>query len=314
MAEQQETVSMDDKELFASAVADEAPEKTEAPAQTQEERARDEKGRFVAAEKEAQPEAKAEPEKVEQPAQQEQPTQAATEQPKTEQQEEGNVPSWRLRELREARDAEQRRADQEAQQRYQVQAELKAMQDELRKLQQPKQEPVDFFADPDKALQQHLTPIEQRFEQLARDMTLRMSRTAAIAQHGADRVAEMEKAVAEAMQKNHPDMPMLVSQMRSSDDPVAAAMNWYQRDKLLKETGGDLSAYKNKLLDEALKDPAFVAKAIESARTKAGQGGTAPIVQLPPSLNKTPASGPSHVPDDGDMSDRGIFRHAMSSR
>lgn len=302
---------MDDRDLFQGAVAEEAPVKEE---QSTAERERDEKGRFVA-KAETPPEATAEPEKVEQPAQpKEAKIETPPEQPKTEHQDDGgNVPSWRLRELREARDAEAARANQEAQQRYALQAQLQQMQDELRKLQQPKQEPVDFYADPEKALQQHLTPMQQQMQTFMADMTLQMSRTAAIAQHGVDKVAEMEKAVAEAMQHNHPDMQTLAMQMRASKDPAGVAMNWYQRSKLVEETGGDIAAYKAKVLEEAMKDPQFQAKVVELIKGQPVNGAKpAPVVQLPPSLNRAPSAGQSNSADDGDMSDRALFRNAMA--
>lgn len=305
MADQEEVAlpQMDDSELFKAAVSDEAPAE-------QASRDRDEKGRFVA-KLETPPEAKAEPEKVTQPAQQEVP-QAEAQPQAAEAKDEAQVPSWRLREVREAREAAERRAEQEAQQRYQLQTELQTMREELRKLQAPKQEPVDFFADPDKALQQHLSPFEQRLETFMRDMTLRTSRTAAIAQHGADKVAEMETAVAKAMQSNHPDMQTLAQQMRSSDDPAGVAMTWYQRHQLVEQTGGDINAFKAKVLEDAMKDPAFQAKVVELIKGTSGQPGKpAPVVNLPPSLNRVPSAGQSNSPDDNDSSDRGLFKYAM---
>jgi hypothetical protein len=50
-----------------------------------------------------------------------------------------------------------------------------------------------------------LTPFEQRFAKLEQDVRLQVS-SAAIAVHGAPIVAEMEKSIEKAMQKNHPDM------------------------------------------------------------------------------------------------------------
>lgn len=303
MNEQTETIELDDTETFREAMAEE-------PKQTEGERPRDDKGRFVAAEKTAEPEAKAEV--VQQPAQQEQPKEAAQAPVETpaEPKEEANVPSWRLREVREAREAAERRAEEVTRERYQLQAELQQMRQQLQTLQAPKQEPVDFFADPDKAINQHLTPIEQKLERFMQDMTVRASRTAAIAQHGADAVAEMEKAIQDAMAKNHPDMMALAAQMRSSDDPAGIAMAWHKRTKLMETTGGDLEAYKNKLKDELLKDPKFIESAIAAAKTQAGAQSSRTIFNLPPSLNKAPGAGNSES-DDNDMSDKGIFKHAM---
>ncbi len=303
MAETTETADLQevsDSDLFKSAT--EAP-KEETPAQAAE-RERDDKGRFVKAKSEEAP--------VEEKPAAEPAAPAQTEAPPEAKDEGGQVPSWRLREVREAREAAEARATQEAQRSYQMAAELQAMRDQLQKLQQPKAEPVDFFADPDKALQQHLTPIEQRFAKLEQDMRLATSRTAAIAEHGAKSVAEMEQAIADAMSKNHPDMQGLAMQMRSSDDPAGVAMQWYRRTKLWDVTGGDPDAYKQKVLDEALKDPKYLEKALEHARNVAGATGSRPLVNLPPSLSKAAGSGATMSSDDGDMSDRALFKHAMT--
>jgi hypothetical protein len=303
MSEQTETIQVDDKELFQGAMAPE-------PTQEQKtERERDEKGRFVAAEKEAQPEAK-------QPEPQEQPKEAVQAQPEQaqEQKDEANVPSWRLREVREAREAAERRAEDSFRENANLQAQLRQMQEQLSKLNAPKQEPVDFFADPDKAISQHLSPIEQRLERAMQDMTLRVSRTAAIAQHGVDAVAEMEKSIADAMAKNNPEMAQLAAQMRASDDPAGIAMAWHKRTKLMEATGGDLDGYKSRLAEDLLKDPKFLEKALETARAQAGAQQSRTVINLPPSLNRTPGSGNSQSSDDGDMSDQALFKHAMGRK
>lgn len=297
-----ETVELgvSDKEMFQNAMAEE-PKQEEQP-----ERARDDKGRFVAAAREeAPPEAK--PPETPQAQTQEA---APTEQPEAQKDEAANVPSWRLREVREAREAAERKAQEAEQRAWQVEQQFRQLSEQLQKLQQPKQEPVDFFADPDRAINQHLTPIEQKLERFMQDMTLRQSRTAAIAQHGADKVAEMESAIDGLIAKRHPDMASLAAQMRASDDPAGVAMNWYQRHKLVEQTGGDIESFKAKLLEDAMKDPKFQAKVIELARgAPAAQTGT--VVQLPPSLSRVPTAGASHSADDNDASDAALFKHAM---
>ena len=91
-------------------------------------------------------------------------------------------------------------------------------------------------------------------------------------------------------------------------------MQWYQRDKLLKETGGDLTSYRTRIIEEALKDPATLAKAVELARGQASQvpPGSRPNVQLPPSINKATGSGVSNAVADDDASDAATFRYAMA--
>jgi hypothetical protein len=135
----------------------------------------------------------------------------------------------------------------------------------------------------------------------------------AISLHGAKAVSEMEQAVEKAMSEGHPEMSSLAAQMRASSDPVSVAMKWHQGRRLWETTGGDPDAYKQRILDEAMKNPEFQAKVIEAARGQApAQTGSRPNIQLPPSLNKAAGSGTSTAAaDDNDTSDRALFAHAM---
>lgn len=298
---------LNDKELFDNAIADQ-PVETEvvadAPAaepeavqtETAASIARDDKGRFAPKEQAAPAET----------------VQAATDTTSAQQDTAAHVPSWRLREVNEAREAAERRAQETEARARAYERELEEMRRQFM-AQQPKAEPVDFFADPDAALKNRLDPFEQRVQAIERNANLRASRAENIAIHGRDTVTEMEKAVEQAMRSGHPELPALRMQMLQSEDPVGVAMQWYQRDKLLKETGGDLSSYKNKMLDEALKDPAFLAKAIEAAKQQAsGQvPGSKPnnVVQIPPSISRATAAASPHE-ENGDLSDRSLYSYA----
>jgi len=290
------TVSMDDKELFQSAME---PEQETAP-EPEQEQPRDEGGRFA-------PKAK-EPEQVEPQAQPD-----ATATPEPEAKDEGNVPSWRLRELREARDAAEQKAQREAQERYALQQQFAAMQRELASLKAPKPEPVDFFQDPDAAMNQRLAPVQSEMERFKTDLRMEFSRELAVLKHGEAVVTEVEDAVAKAMQANHPDMPSLSAQVRQSSNPVETVIKWYQRNKLMETTGGDLNKYREQVLEEALKDPKYQARLLEATRSQVQANPS--TIKLPPSLNKATGAGISNAePDDGDMSDGALFRSAMGSR
>lgn len=299
------TVPIDDTGMLADIMSDEPASDVKAAESEQPERAeqpRDEHGRFAPKEAEATPA--------------EQPVEAkAAEQPEQPKDEDGKVPSWRLRELREAREAAERRAEETGRREYALQQQLQAMQRQLAQLQQPKQEPVDFFQNPDGALDQRIQPLRGEIDQFKNELRLEMSRELAVVKHGEQAVTEMERAIEQAMREGHPDMQTLAYRMRQSSNPAGVAMQWYQQSRLVKETGGDLSAYRQRVLDEALKDPAFQAKVMEAARGQAPvvQNGR-PNIQLPPSLSRIPGSPPEHSADDGDMSDAGLFKHAMNSR
>lgn len=295
------TVPMEDAGMLSSIMAEgnepEVTREVEAEQPKTEDRDRDEKGRFVPKE--------AEPVKAETPKQEQ-----ATEQPKED--EAANVPSWRLREVREAREAAERRADEATRQSYATQQQMAEMRRQLEALQKPKAEPVDFFQNPDEALNQRIAPVQSEIADFKREIRLEMSRELAVIKHGQETVAEVETALEKAMRANHPDMPILSAQMRESPNPVAVAIQWHQRNKLMEITGGNPETYKQKVLEEAMKDPAFQAKVLEATRT---QASTRPsTVQIPPSLNRASGSANSSADADAsDMSDGSLFRHAMSS-
>jgi len=294
------TVPIDDQGMLSDIMAEpvtEQPQEQQAEPEKAEQ-PRDEHGRFVA--------------KTEEPAKPE-PVEAKPPEPEQPRDDDGKVPSWRLRELREAREAAERRAEEASRQAYAQQQQLAALQRQLAELQRPKPEPVDFFQNPDGAIEQRLSPIEARFAQLESTMRLNTSRALAVATHGAKAVSEMESAVEKASREGHPEMQLLAAQMRASDDPVGVAMQWHKRSRMMEVTGGDPEAYRQRVLDEAMKDPAFQAKVLEAARGQV-QPNTRPNIQLPPSLSKVPASAPERQADDSDMSDAGLFRHAMNSR
>jgi hypothetical protein len=315
MAEQETTVPIEDTGMLSSIMA-ETPDTTPEPASPEPEpepqvredesgRLRGADGKFVAKPTDTPAAA------TQQPAEQ---------QPPTNDDIAAQVPSWRLREVREAREAAERRAEEASRQAYAFQQQMAEMQRQLAELRQPKQQPVDFFENPDAALQQRLSPIEERFNQLQSRLMLNSSRAMAVAMHGADAVKEMETAVDKASREGHPEMTLLAAQMRASDDPVQVAMQWHQRTKLQSEVGNDLNAYKAKLKEQLLSDQEFlaaaVAKATGQAQQAAAQPGTRPNISLPPSLNKATGAGltNSDPNEPADLSDRSLFRHAMGNR
>lgn len=280
---------LNDKELFESAINDAPIAEAEPEGQP-----RDENGRFAS---------KAEPE-AEQPA---------VEQPVVEQQtkpEEAHVPSWRLREVNEAREAAERRAQEAYDRAVQFERQLFELQKRLQDQQQKPQEQANWFENPDAAIAQHLSPVEQRIAAAEQRAVLRASRAEQIAIHGRQAVDEMEKAIGDAMRSGHPDIPMLRLQMQNSDDPVGVGMQWFQREKLTRETGGNIEAYREKLAADLLKDPTFLAKAVEAVKAQAGQP-TRPntVVQLPPSINRATSAASPHD-DVGDLSSESLYAFA----
>jgi hypothetical protein len=301
MAETQ-VVPMEEAGMLSSIMADEKPEVTEAvqpepqPEQT-DDRRDPTTGRFVA----KQPE----PERAAEPA-------TATPEATPEQKDDAHVPSWRLREVREAREAAEKRAEDASRQSYAYQQQIAEMQRRLEAMEKPKAEPVDFFQDPDGAMNQRLAPVQSEIQQFKNELRLEFSRELAVIKHGEAVVSEVEASVAKAMQAGNPEMQALSVRMRNSSNPVAVAIQWHQQNKLLETTGGNLDTYREKVLEEAMKDPKFQARVLEATRTQAA--GRPSSIQIPPSLNKATGSGVSSDDVDAtDMSDRSLFKNAMGS-
>ena len=298
MAEQETTVPIEDKGMLSDIMA-ETPERTEPEVTETEDRPRDEAGRFVS----KAPDAEAAP------IQQQAPETA----PQPDDDKAAQVPSWRLREVNEQRTAAERRAEETERRAYAYQQQLQDVQRQLAELNKPKATPVDFFENPEGALQQRVEPIQQGFERQLGELKLDMSRELAVIKYTEQAVSEMETAVAQAMQRGDPEMANLAAQMRAAKFPALKAMEWHQQAKLRSEVGTDLNAYKTKLQEELLGNPEFLAKAVAKATGQAQQAavGSRPNIQLPPSLNKASGSGHSDPAEEADMTDRGLFRHAM---
>lgn len=285
-----QTVPMDDKELLSAAISDEpvaeTPQETPveiAPETT--EQLRDASGRFA---------------KADEP-------QAVVETPSAPQSIEAQVPSWRLREERErAEAAENRSRDFES--RY---SNLERQLAELQRQNQPKPEPVDFYQNPDGAMDQRFAPFENRLQEISQSQTLESSELRALIYHGKDAVEEARKAVQEGLRSRDPDVLALDTLASRSRDPWSVVIKWHQQSKLQKEIGGDLNGYNERYREQLLNDPKFLATAMEKARAHAtGNPGTKPLVQLPPSINRTPAAASSHG-ERGDMSDQSLYANSI---
>lgn len=93
-------------------------------------------------------------------------------------------------------------------------------------------------------------------------------------------------------------------------------MKWHQREQTLQQIGnGGLDGYRSRMLDEALKDPAFRQKAMEAWRDEAQANTPLRSQTTPPipSLNRTTgASG--HGGSRSAISDAELFQNATARR
>lgn len=284
-----------DKELFEAALSNEPlADPVEATADetvvTDEVgQARDEKGRFAAKAQE------------DEPAQNEQPI-TADKQPDSGAQ----VPSWRLREVNEAREAAERRAQEAEQRATQFERQFAEFQRQMQEQQRANQPQPDWYADPDTAFRQNINPIQDQLKAELQATRNQFSEMLARQSIGDAKIDEIKQWVNTRM-----DDPALNARVARSNHPWGELAKAYDEHKTLSEIGTDPNAYVQKKLDEALNDPAFLAKAYERARSQAsGQQPGNPIVKLPPSLNRATSAASPHD-DPGDGSDASIFAHVM---
>lgn len=214
------------------------------------------------------------------------------------------IPSWRLREEAEARRAAETRA--QALERRLIELETHA-----RQAREGEKKP-DFFENPDIAvrtmLQQALEPIAREF----RDGQMYNSRMVANNIHGADKVAEAERAFLEARDNQTLD-PVDYERVVQSPNRWDAAVAWHRQQSVRATVGDDPEAYFNARLSERLKDPAFRAELVK--QMQGGSGRVPTEVRLPPSLSKATsvadATEGAEPERTGDMSDASLFDYAF---
>ena len=240
---------------------------------------------------ETEPEVTAEPEVVEP---------VAEEQPETDAQ----VPSWRLREIREAKEAEIAKQTEALTQERNKVAQFEAQVQQLQtQLNQHQQKPApDMFEKPDE-WQQHIQgDYQQQIQTFQQEQAKQMARLEAMTIHGADTVQTAMEAAIKAEASN----PSLGARIAGSPNPYTEAVNWHKESQVHEQIGeGGIDAFRERTREELMKDPEFRKQVVESLRGEAGGVGNT-TTQTIPSLNNAPRV---QVKDNGDpiMSDAELF-------
>jgi len=287
-------MDLNNEDLLSSAMTETPVEQHEAEApaaeQQQDGQPRDEQGRFAAKQAEMAQE-------QQQEAQQAQ------------QQREGFVPSGRLREEREAREAAERRF-QEAQAQWQ--RELQAIRSQLPKAEQPKA--PDVFENPDGFLQhgvqQAVDPIKSEIGQLREFY----SRKEAIREHGQEKVQAAYNWLAEGMQQRDPVRAAVYQRAMQSMDPFGEIVAEHQKNSLFSQIGSDPNAWFGKTLEERLaSDPKFAAEIMQKIQGSL-QGQNQPQgqsqIQVPPNLRRSPGARAGNE-ESGDMSNASLLAASL---
>lgn len=286
-------IEISDKELFESASADtpavvETPETPVVEAAVNDGPVRDEQGRFAS--KEVTPETVAEA-----PAQ---PVAAPTVVAQQEDRQ-GWVPSGVHREEKEAR----RQLERDMQE---MRAGFDRQMAQFRQQQQPREPatpPPSIFEDPDG----YTNRLESTFQERLAKVRFDNSEDRARDKFGDAKVDEVKQWVNE---RNQTD-PGISARILNARHPYGEMVKIFDEQKTLSEIGTDPAAYRQKILDEAMKDQTFVAKIIETVRQQgSGQPATQTqptnLVQLPPSINRATSAASPHE-EAGSMSDASLY-------
>lgn len=214
------------------------------------------------------------------------------------------VPSGRLREERERREAAERRAMELERQFSDFQRQWMLQQQRQQQPQQPQAPEIDPLTDP----QGYARMIESTFENRLARMALNQNLELARLRHG----EKFDEAFDVFMQVAERD-PRFGQAVVGSANPGDTLWKWYQGQLILREVGTDPAAYLTKKQEEWLNDPAMQAKVIErfNAKSQQAQPGARPsnITQLPPSLNKATGSSANTV--DSMPTGAELFNHAL---
>lgn len=214
---------------------------------------------------------------------------------------EPTIPPARLREEAEARRNAERRA-----------AQLEERLAALERQQQPQPARVDpverVLSDPTGLVREEAQTLVDPLTQQMSKLTEFYSQRDAVREFGQDKVTAAYQALDQAASTGDPDAIAAVSRVKKSMDPFGDIVRWHQNATTLAETKGDLTAYRQRVLEEAMKDPEYVRKVVESSRQAAQQSGNVvarPAVTAPPSLTRV---GAAALPENmEDVSDADLF-------
>lgn len=156
--------------------------------------------------------------------------------------------------------------------------------------------PPDFWEDPNKYVESALTPFQQELQRTR----FHYSQRDALREHGQEKVNAAEEALKQALTSGSIDKAGLKAHLANSIDPVGDVVRWHLNSPQMKEASLR-EQIKAEILAEMNPAPA--------ADPAVPPGQTAPLTKLPPSLSRLTGG---NAAADGDMSDEGLFNHAMA--
>jgi len=221
----------------------------------------------------------------------------------------GRVPAWRLRELREERDAERRERETERRELEALKRERAAWLQQQQR-QQPPQRP-DLYNDPDAYadyVEQTVGGRVKTVEDVVRDRFVNLTFAEQHEQHG----EKFEQAMSALEQARD---PRVVAEIQNAVNPGKALMKWHSRHKAQTEVGDDLDGFMKRKQDEWLKDPE-VRKRIMAEMNSEARGGdrSSDNITNLPSLNRAPGGAGRQTPGELGNSDQEMFSNLTRKR
>jgi hypothetical protein len=222
----------------------------------------------------------------------------------------GRVPAWRLREIREERDAIRR--EQEAERR-----ELEALRREraafLQQQQQRQQrQRPDLYGNPDEVydyFEQTASQQAKSVEEMFRDWKINSTFEEQHEQHGEAFEKAMNAFTGAAGMGGSKNMPLFQSVVNAVN-PGRELMRWHRRQEAMSTVGDDLDGFVKRKQDEWLKDPEVRKRILAemNAEARGGNGGRSSdnVTDLP-SVNRAPGGGGRQQLGDLGGTDKEIF-------
>lgn len=213
-----------------------------------------------------------------------------------------------LRELLDERDRRQQQVRENEALRRQLQ--------EFQARQQQQQQRPEFWEQPenniDYRIQQALQPYAQQL--IAQRETF--ARALAETQHGSDKVSAAFKDMSDRINSGDPSARFDYQRIMSEPNPYSALVDLHRQRQTIAEIGSDPAAYRARALDEALKDPAFLARALEAAKSQAGASPSVVTYAAPkskgvPSISNIGAAGSISNGALPDLSDQELYDKYM---
>lgn len=181
----------------------------------------------------------------------------------------------------------------------------------MRQPQAPQPAP-DIFENPEAFVQTQFQPAMD----MQRQALMYNAKLIAEARFTEETVAAAQEAF-DSLVKQGSIHPAEAQQVLSSPNPFAEAVKWHQRHKVVSEVGTDPTAYREKLLEQALNDPEFRKRADALWRSQAGAPAAVPQARAPvinlPSLSKV-GSAALTSPADEMPDDASLFNATVSRR